>query len=535
MRLASLLTALLLLVSALPDVYAQEHRHGVTHSHGPHGEPHTHASQDDMDAHAAGSDVYTPDGPDHWTSSRPYTGAASIPAPPPRALRTGQSGFITINFLGQGDVALGFPCRTWPAAAQNAMVFAATIWDGQVTTPVDVVVDACWSNALPLGALGGSITNTFIRDFTGAPQPNVFYQVALANALSGTDLNGSTAEMTTIFSTPSNNPFFRLDWYFGTDANPRFDQQDFVTVALHEIGHGLGFAGAAGISDGTGLGRCSSFAANQGCINNGGFPYGYDLFVEDGGGVSILSNPPYANPSSNLATAIRGGAVNGNRNLFIESPTGGRQQLYTPSTYAPGSSYSHFNTDDYPNELMKHALEVGFAIHNPGLALPFLEDFGWSQAIPVELTRFDARLDGADMVLQWATSSETNNSGFEVQLRAPDAADFAVVDFVPGAGTTAEAQTYAFRIADLAPGTYTLRLRQLDFDGRFEMLPEVEVAVEVVGTHWLTAAYPNPVRSEATVEFAVARSVPVRVEVYDVLGRPVQTLYDATPDADTPV
>ncbi|MEM6782771.1 MAG: T9SS type A sorting domain-containing protein [Bacteroidota bacterium] len=528
MRLAPSLAALLLIAFTLPAAHAQTHRHGEMHSHG--GEVHSHDPQGEVPGNVDG-DVYIPDGPDHWTPSMPYTGEASIPAPPPRALRTSQTGSVTVNFLGAGDFAFGLACRSWPAAAQSAFVFATTIWGGQVDTPVDVVVDACWSNQLPLGALGGSAANAFVRDFSGAPQANVFYQVALANALANTDLNGATAEMTTIFSTPN----FFLSWYFGTDGNTPPGQQDFVTVVLHEIGHGLGFAGSAGISDGSGFGRCSSFSGGQGCINNGSFPYGFDLFVEDGGSVSLLASPPYTNPSSNLATILTGGTVNGNANLFIESSTGGRQQLYTPSTYAPGSTYSHFNTPDYPDELMKHALTTGRAIHDPGLALSFLEDFGWSQVIPVELTAFDAQLDGADVVLQWATASETNNSGFEIEVRAPGATDFAVLDFVTGAGTTSEAQAYAFRMPDLAPGTYTFRLRQLDFDGRFEMLPEAEVEVGVAGALWLTDAYPNPIRTQATVAFAVPRSVPVRVVAYDLLGRPVQTLYDGTPAADTTI
>ncbi|MEL6771938.1 MAG: T9SS type A sorting domain-containing protein [Bacteroidota bacterium] len=166
--------------------------------------------------------------------------------------------------------------------------------------------------------------------------------------------------------------------------------------------------------------------------------------------------------------------------------------------------------------------------------------FGGSQVIPVELLGFDVSLDGTDAVLAWRTASETNNSGFEVQARRPRAERFEVLDFVPGFGTTTEAQAYAFRVSDLEPGTYTFRLRQLDFDGGFEMLPEVEVTVAVPGTHWVAEAYPNPFGSavgalDATVEFAVAHSTPVRAVLYDVLGRPVQTVFDGTPAANTPI
>ncbi|MEL6443567.1 MAG: hypothetical protein AAF089_02880 [Bacteroidota bacterium] len=60
-----------------------------------------------------------------------------------------------------------------------------------------------------------------------------------------------------------------------------------------------------------------------------------------------------------------------------------------------------------------------------------------------------------------------------MQARRPRAERFEVLDFVPGFGTTTEARAYASRVPDLEPGAYTFRLRQLDFDGGFEMLPEV--------------------------------------------------------------
>ena len=44
-----------------------------------------------------------------------------------------------------------------------------------------------------------------------------------------------------------NNGF---SWYYGTDANPPAGQYDLVTVAAHEIGHGLNFSGSAGYSGG---------------------------------------------------------------------------------------------------------------------------------------------------------------------------------------------------------------------------------------------------------------------------------------------
>ncbi|MEL6443031.1 MAG: T9SS type A sorting domain-containing protein [Bacteroidota bacterium] len=159
-----------------------------------------------------------------------------------------------------------------------------------------------------------------------------------------------------------------------------------------------------------------------------------------------------------------------------------------------------------------------------------------ASALPVELTTFEAQRTGERVVLSWATSSETNNAGFDVELRSTTgdfaAPSFETVGFVAGAGTTTEAQAYRFTTDALPAGTYTFRLRQVDFDGAFAYSPEVELALGVAGTHTLSAAYPNPFAERATFSLAVAQEQPVEVAVFDALGRRVATLFDATLPAD---
>ena len=158
-------------------------------------------------------------------------------------------------------------------------------------------------------------------------------------------------------------------------------------------------------------------------------------------------------------------------------------------------------------------------------------------ALPVELAGFEAVADGQTALLSWATASETNNAGFEVQHRAPAGAPasasngeagaaWQVLGFVEGHGTTLETQHYQFRTGALAPGVHRFRLRQIDYDGTVEVHPEVEVAVALSVAYRLTAPYPNPVRGRARLGVMVARSQQVRVEVFDALGRRVAVLFE---------
>jgi len=151
--------------------------------------------------------------------------------------------------------------------------------------------------------------------------------------------------------------------------------------------------------------------------------------------------------------------------------------------------------------------------------------------IPVELTSFTAQTSGNSVHLAWQTSSETNNAGFEVQTLRSDA--WTGLGFVEGHGTTTEAQSYTFDEVNLDVGTHTFRLKQIDFDGAFEYSQEVEAIVEVVGTHQLSSAYPNPFNPQSQFRLAVARDQHVTATLYNALGRRVAVLFNGQIEGQT--
>ena len=152
--------------------------------------------------------------------------------------------------------------------------------------------------------------------------------------------------------------------------------------------------------------------------------------------------------------------------------------------------------------------------------------------VPVELVSFIATLNGNAATFEWVTSSETNNSGFEVQMLPDGRSEYQLLGFVEGHGTTTEVQHYTYSVVGLNSGTHMFRLKQIDFDGGLEYSQEIEVTVGVPGTHVLEAAYPNPFNPEATFRFGVNTQQNVRAELVDVLGRVVNTLFEGNVAAD---
>ena len=146
--------------------------------------------------------------------------------------------------------------------------------------------------------------------------------------------------------------------------------------------------------------------------------------------------------------------------------------------------------------------------------------------LPVELTSFTAAASNGGAALRWATASETNNAGWRVEARpAAEGGAWREVGFVEGARTTTERQTYTFDVPGLDPGRHAFRLRQLDLDGTATYSDEVEVAVAMTETARLVAG-PNPARANVRLSVAVREAQPVKVEVYDALGRRVATPLD---------
>jgi len=150
--------------------------------------------------------------------------------------------------------------------------------------------------------------------------------------------------------------------------------------------------------------------------------------------------------------------------------------------------------------------------------------------VPVELMSFNAYLVARDVHLNWTTSTEKNNQGFEIhRLAQSDEQIWESIGFVPGKGTTTEPQFYSFIDESLQPGKYQYKLKQIDFDGSFEYSDIVEVSVDVPIEFSLSQNFPNPFNPTTKIKYEIpsqARNdnVLVVLKIYDVLGNEVSTL-----------
>ena len=299
----------------------------------------------------------------------PNVSIQRVPAPASmRSAQHMQSASIIINYIPKGGAdVFGAPCLAWPTAAQTAFTYAASIWETLIHSSVPIVLQACWTD-MGTSYLGYSAIDNYEHDFTGAPLPHTWYPASLANALTDSDLEPSRPDIHLSYNKAMHDA---KQWYFGIDGNTPSNQYDFVSVVLHEIAHGLGFAGTMSVSGGSG-----SWGEET------PYPDIYDRFTKDGSGNALLNTTLYPNPSAALGTALT------NNNVWFDGPhanaaNGGRRvKLYAPSSWEPGSSYSHLDYATFKNtenSLMVYALSFGASNHSPGpVTMGLLRDIGWS-------------------------------------------------------------------------------------------------------------------------------------------------------------
>lgn len=428
---------------------------------------------------------------------------------------------ISINFNG------GFP-----DAARQALRAAADVWEAHLRSPVAIEIDAFWE---PLGsedALANAGPTVLFANFANAPQTGVFYAVALANARANQDLNEGDAEISARFNSA------RDDWFFGRgDPGPR--QIDFTSVAVHEIAHGLGFFGSMTVEGDEGSWGLSGEGTPA------AVPAGYETFAEGLGGNRLIDTNFYPNPSERLADTLQSDSVffNGPR-ARIGAGGGERPELYAPSEWNQGSSFSHLDEGTYPagdvNSLMSPFVGFEEVIRTPGgIVCGIFDDMGWPLGPGCEtllfndLIAFEAAFlteTESTVELNWAVAGNSEVTTVEVQ-QAGVGEPFQTIRTV-GIGEGGLCETgpednvaCTLRLDDLRPGAYRFQLVLVEEGGTRTPSAVRQALVEPQGAV-LVESYPNPFGQRATVRVVLQNEQRVAINLYDALGRLIRQLLD---------
>ena len=148
--------------------------------------------------------------------------------------------------------------------------------------------------------------------------------------------------------------------------------------------------------------------------------------------------------------------------------------------------------------------------------------------LPIKLTSFSAVRNRDYVTLNWQTSMEDNNKGFEIQRKIGMGA-WETVGFVPSKPINGDSNTpltYDAGEINTTKGITQYRLRQIDFDGNHSY--SLIRSVRGEGQKGKTIVYPNP-SSDGKVNIVFEDANGIRdVSVSDMSGRVIKQMRGVT-------
>lgn len=148
-----------------------------------------------------------------------------------------------------------------------------------------------------------------------------------------------------------------------------------------------------------------------------------------------------------------------------------------------------------------------------------------SNVLPVELTSFYSSVSGSNVTLNWSTSSEINNMGYDIERAEVSVQHWIKVGNVSGNGTSNEAHNYSFKDKNLPSGNYSYRLKQIDFNGSFEYFNlSNEVNIGVPDKFSISQNYPNPFNPVTKVNYDIPFDSKVNIRIFDISGKEVMNV-----------
>ena len=102
-------------------------------------------------------------------------------------------------------------------------------------------------------------------------------------------------------------------------------------------------------------------------------------------------------------------------------------------------------------------------------------------------------------------------------------ADWTNIGFVAGSGSTTEIRNYSYQDNSVTSGSYSYRLKQVDYDGTFEYSNEVYADVTPLMDYALQQNYPNPFNPSTKIRFTIPQASVVNLTVFNAIGEEVKS------------
>jgi len=231
----------------------------------------------------------------------------------------------------------------------------------------------------------------------------------------------------------------------------------------------------------------------------------YNLYYTPNGAYVAQEGLTFYNLAGWQGTDHHDGTGNGDNNSMVTDPNfqnAANCQLELLGNYQTGTSIAAVTSD----------------IYGTARAIPTIGAWEENSTLAVTLVGAKGMCNNGIVKIEWATQSEINNDYFRIE-RSDDGFDFEVVGTVDGSGNSQLVNAYSFidESQDLDLSYY--RIVQVDYNGGEDVIETMIITCEDINSLEIVELYPNPTRSDITINIVSPNRDEVMLALYDASGK----------------
>jgi hypothetical protein len=167
---------------------------------------------------------------------------------------------------------------------------------------------------------------------------------------------------------------------------------------------------------------------------------------------------------------------------------------------------------------------------NTGLTYNFTTGFSGFGAgivgglLQTKLLDFEGKLNNSTVALDWSTSPESNNAGFNVE-RSYDGASFTKIGFVPGSGNSTSIQNYSFDDPAIPEASNYYRLKLISTDSSFQYS---QIILITSATDGFFKVLNNPFTTQLSISLTNPAVGAIDVRLFDIIGNEIYRVTNAS-------
>jgi hypothetical protein len=255
------------------------------------------------------------------------------------------------------------------------------------------------------------------------------------------------------------------------------------------------------------------------------FDFGIEKY--SGGGAYLYSTTPFALNTTYLVVIKyqfnTGSATDDIVSLFVNPDLSGAE---------PAPLLSNSVGNDITTNISSINLRQGSSTAAPTVQIDgLIVSQSWAGILPVELTSFTASVSNNVVNLRWATATELNNTGFQVE-RSAENSGWTKIGYVSGNGNSNSNKSYSYTDNTISKsGKYNYRLKQIDVNGSYKYYTASEVNFVAPSVFTLNQNYPNPFNPSTIISYSIPNASNVKLLVYNAIGQVVSVLENGSKEA----